>query len=206
MQPSALFSRCLTIPYIHTEKAASYAFERRGAALTIYFEASNGAADWKNNLDFPAKAADGGFFAHRGFLSVFHALAPRMAAAVADPDIRRVTSVGYSHGAALALLCHELVLRVRPELCESLTGYGFGCPRVVWGLPSRALLARFDGFTVVRNLDDIVTHLPPAALGFTHVGRLLEVGVRGRYNGIDAHREENILRELRAYEAKEIPR
>ena len=58
------------------------------------------------------------------------------------------------------------------------------------------LLSHFSGYTVVRNLDDIVTHLPPAALGYSHVGTLLSIGERGRYSRIDAHREENIARGL----------
>ena len=58
--------------------------------------------------------------------------------------------------------------------------------------------------TVVRNIDDIVTHLPPKILGFTHVGKMLEIGKRGKYSSVDAHRPENIMRELLEYEKREI--
>jgi len=74
-------------------------------------------------------------------------------------------------------------------------GYGFGCPRVIWGRVPRER-ARWRNFYVIRNYDDIVTHLPPRALGFRHVGKLITVGYAGRYSRVDAHRAENYLREL----------
>jgi len=57
-------------------------------------------------------------------------------------------------------------------------------------------MRRWERFTVIRNLDDLVTHMPPAVLGFSHVGELLEIGEKGRYSRVDAHRPENILAEL----------
>ena len=114
--------------------------------------------------------------------------------------------VGYSHGAALAALCHEYVWFNRPDLRDSLEGYGFGCPRVFWGVKRQVSRARWEKFLVVRNIDDVVTHLPPAALGFSHVGELLEIGQRGKYGMIAAHRPENILTELRNYENERVVR
>ncbi len=61
---------------------------------------------------------------------------------------------------------------------------------------SKALQERWERFTVVRNLDDLVTHLPPGLLGYRHVGRLLEIGKRGQYSPVEAHLSENYLREL----------
>jgi hypothetical protein len=58
-------------------------------------------------------------------------------------------------------------------------------------------LSRWERFTVIRNIDDIVTHLPPRALGYTHVGHVLEIGEKGTYSRVDAHRPENILAELK---------
>ena len=55
---------------------------------------------------------------------------------------------------------------------------------------------------MIRNLDDIVTHLPPACFGFSHVGTVLEVGKKGAYTGVQAHFAENILASLAVYEAQ----
>ena len=196
-----LFARCLSIGYTHLAGGVDYALERRGACLSLYLESSDGAEDWMRNLNFPSAAyrRDGKpiFFAHRGFLEAFRTLIPKIEAPFADPAVRSLQIVGYSHGAALAVLAHEYAWYHRPDLRGSLLGYGFGCPRVLFGFARRALAERWEGFTVVRNIDDAVTHLPPSALGYYHVGRMVEIGARGRYSRIDAHCPENILCELR---------
>ncbi len=200
MKMSQLFARCLDAPYVQAADAASYYIERKGAVLYVYLQDSDGAEDWKNNLDFPArpyhKMEDTAWMAHRGFVKVWRAVEPNVAAAIADPRLQSVVTVGYSHGGALAVLCHEYVWFHKPDLRQRIEGYGFGAPRVLWGVLSPEMRARWERFTVVRNLDDLVTHLPPKALGYTHVGRLLEIGAARRYSRIDAHRSENIMREL----------
>ena len=204
MTRTALFSRCVNRAYIRTPQSADYAYDLAGAHLTVYFQDSDGLTDWLRNLDFPAAAyrreGETVWYAHRGFLRVWDTLLPRLEPVIADTRVKRVTVAGYSHGAALAVFCHEHVWRSRPDLRGSLAGYGFGCPRVVWGALPKGISDAWQGFTVVRNLNDIVTRLPPAALGYRHVGRLLEIGEKGKYSPIDAHRAENIRRELSAYE------
>lgn len=204
MTLSQLFYNLLNIPYTHTESGADYAFVREDDRLYIYFEASNGATDWKNNLDFPAiRAPRGGLLlVHRGFSRVFESIREPLTEAIVDPTVKEIVTVGYSHGAALATLCYDLTYRLRPTLSERLSGYGFGSPRVFFGIRTRRIQKRFARFTVIRNIDDMVTHLPPSALGYFHVGNLLLVGEKGKYSKIDAHRPENIMTELLAYEAK----
>ena len=202
MELSRLFEKCISVPYVEVENGASFAALRLGSRLQLYFEASHGATDWKNNLDFPAKPyqrmEDRVWFAHRGFLRVWKSAEEQLEPMICDPTVREITVAGYSHGAALAVLCHEYAWFHRPNLRHRLTGYGFGCPRVVWGTAPKE---RWAGFTVVRNIDDLVTHLPPATLGYTHVGELLEIGKKGTYTAADAHRPENILKELKKYES-----
>ncbi len=197
---SVLFARCLDAPYVQAAEAASYYIERRGAVLYIYLQDSDGARDWKNNLDFPArpyhKQKSATWMAHRGFIKVWHEIEPKVAVAISDPKLKSIVTVGYSHGGALAVLCHEYVWFHRPDLRGHIQGYGFGAPRVIWGKVSTLARQRWENFTVVRNLDDLVTHLPPSALGYVHVGKLLEIGSMGMYSHVDAHRSENILREL----------
>ena len=207
MQPSQLFYRCVHRTYLHVENAADYAIERSGDTLYVYLECSNGLVDWKNNLDFPARPyrrmGKTAWFAHRGFLRVWKTVEGYVARDIMDTGVKKIVTVGYSHGAALALLCHEYVWYNRPDLRGVIEGYGFGCPRVFWGLRTNELLRRWERFFVFRNLDDLVTHVPPVFLGFSHVGNLLEIGARGRYSPIDAHRPENILRELLAWETED---
>ncbi len=214
MKLSELFSDCLGASYVHTEYGGDYALKKRNRTLYIYLEASDGAEDWRSNLAFFAKAysREGHtvFRAHRGFLRVWEAMLPAIAQALEDPNIKNAVTVGYSHGGALAVLCHEYIWYRRRDLRSTLLGYGFGAPRVLWGRLSPMLEARWEGFTVLRNLDDAVTHLPFAALGYRHVGTLLEIGEKNKYSAIDAHRAENILAELKRYEKerrlKEISR
>ncbi|MBQ7322746.1 MAG: hypothetical protein IJW99_11660 [Clostridia bacterium] len=205
---SSLFLRCLSVPYRRTANGGDYAAERAGDSLTLYFEDSDGALDWFHNLAFPAKAyrtaSSPTVYAHGGFLRVWRSVLPHLEAMLADPTLTGVTAVGYSHGGALALLCHEYVWFHRPDLRHTLNGYGFGCPRVLFR-PDPRLRARFTRFTVIRNRNDAVTYLPPSLWGYAHVGKLLEIGEEGKYSPIDAHRPQNILRELQAWEKENYP-
>ena len=199
-----LFARTLEGPYIQLEEnAASYRTEQRGSTLFLFFEKSNGAVDWKNNFDFPAKPyreMKDLWFVHRGFLRVFKSIEPHVAPLIADPNIQEIIISGYSHGAAIALLCHEYCVYNRPDLKDHIHGYGFGCPRVVWG-PCGAK-SRFENFRVIRNGSDLVTHLPPVIFGFRHVGTKIKIGKGQGYCPIDAHRQGSYLYELKRYQGE----
>lgn len=202
MHPYDILQQCLVVPYFRHGATADYAAVRTGGSLYLYFEDSNGRGDWKRNLDFPAKPyrrqKDGLWFCHRGFLRVWKDLEPVLAPMIADSSVRRIVVAGYSHGAALAVLCHEYIWFHRPDLRGALEGWGFGCPRVLWGPMPQSLYRRWDTFITVRNVPDLVTHLPPSLLGYHHVGTMLEIGAKGRYSPTEAHLAENYLHELQA--------
>jgi len=204
MKLSQLFRRCVERRYHHVENAGDFATDRIGNVLYIYLQCSDGLIDWKNNLDFPAKPyrrmGHTVWLAHRGFLRVWKSIEPYLERDIMDKNVQRIVTVGYSHGAALAVLCHESVWYRRPDLRSKIEGYGFGCPRVFWGIRTRELMRRWERFVVIRNIDDLVTHVPPIWLGYSHVGAMIEIGERGRYTAIDAHRPQNILAELEAME------
>ncbi len=205
MQLYKLFYECLEIEYKELPNSANYALRRTGDHLKIFFQHSRGATDWKNNLDFPVRPygqMGETWLAHRGFVGVWEVLKKTIAPVITDKQIKRITVVGYSHGAAMALLCHEYIKFYRSDIEENILSYGFGCPRVLWGFVSKKVMSRFEGFTVIRNLDDVVTHLPPAVLGYRHVGKMIEIGERGKYTSIEAHFAEKILKELEIYERK----
>lgn len=208
-----LFELCLDAEYVSVEESGSFCLERKGDILYVLFEKSNGVRDWENNLDFAsvvhtssnkndkiAVAAysdmDEKWYCHGGFLRVWKSVLPYIEGALLDLEIRRIYCVGYSHGAALALLCHEYLWYNRQDIRESTFSFGFGCPRVIYGSVPREK-ERWANFYVIRNLDDIVTHLPLRILGYRHVGNLVEIGRRGSYSKIEAHMAENYILSLR---------
>jgi hypothetical protein len=199
---SKIFSNVLDAKYTHLkEETASYWYSKEGDTLTICFEWSNGKTDWLNNLDFPAKPyrdMDDKWFAHRGFLKVWKVIEPHLESAIKDLDIRAINIAGYSHGAAIALLCHEYCKYNRPD-CE-ITGVGFGCPRVIWGFLKTPVKRRFEGFTVVRNKRDIVTHVPPAIFGYRHPEGMLKLDDGVSCNSIEAHYPNEYTKSLIYYE------
>ena len=162
---SPLFYQCLHIPYTQVGVTANFALQRKGRTLYIYFQASDGKNDWKNNLDFPAKPykrmGKTVWFAHRGFLKVWKEIEPYLIQEIADTHYQSFVVVGYSHGAAIAALCHEYIWYNRPDARESLLGYGFGSPRVLWGICHKAVKNRWARYTVIRNENDFITHRLP---------------------------------------------
>ena len=201
---SELFSRCLSVEYTHVENSADYALEKIGDTLYLYFEWTKEKEDWISNFNFPAKPykrmGKTAWFAHRGFLKVWKTIEKYIVNDIMDKSVKQVVIVGYSQGAAIAALCHEYIWYNRPDLRNSIDGYGFGCPRVFWGFKSKELKQRWERFTVIRNIGDIVTHVPPAIFGFSHVGNMVEVGAKKKYSCIDAHRPENFIVELKEYD------
>lgn len=171
------FNTCNRTPYTHIENDGSFAIVREGDRLTLYFECSNGVTDWRNNFNFPAKpyrAMTNLWFCHRGFLKVWKSIEPYISKDICDVSVKKIDIVGYSHGGAIAQLCFEYVKYNRPDV--EVAGVGFGAPRVLWGFACKTVKARFNGFKVVRNGNDLVTHLPPVLFGFRHVCEVVRVG------------------------------
>ena len=110
-----LFDRCYNAKYIHTAEGGDYAIEVEDGVIYLLFQWSNGAEDWKNNFDFPArpyKRMNDVWYCHRGFLRVWKAMRDEIEAKVAEiiasnPFIYSIRCIGYSHGAALALFATE---------------------------------------------------------------------------------------------------
>lgn len=192
--------------YVHIDNDASFYFERKCDTLYIYFEKSNGAIDWLNNFKFSARSVISmkkpykdmcdKWKAHRGFLGVWKEIEPYLQPYICDLTVNKIVIGGYSHGAAVALLCHEYCKYNRPDISDNIEGYGFGAPRVVWGFVGKSVKKRFEGFTVIRNGKDIVTHAPPAIFGYHHVGNMIEIGQDKGYKPIEAHRPNKYYKEL----------
>ena len=192
-----MFEQCLNQSYTHTENGASYSFYREGSTLYIFFEKSNGAVDWKSNFNYRVvkyPSENKRFACHEGFLMVWLDILPHLEREISDKAVQEIVSVGYSHGAGVALLCYEYCRYARVDIQDKIFGFGFGSPRVIWGTSDRCV---WNGFFVIKNIDDLITHLPPAIFGYRHVGQMLTIGKSGKYSKIDAHRQENYLYELK---------
>lgn len=194
------FNECLQLEkdYIHVENDGDYYVTRDGDTLKLFFEWSDGSADWKNNFKFfpipkkPYKNMANTWYCHRGFLKVWKSIEPYIKDDINDPEIRKIEIVGYSHGAAIALLAYEYCKYNRAD--ADIRGVGFGSPRVFWGFASKAVKKRFDNFTVVRNGSDIVTHVPPVIFGFRHVSKVVKIG---QSNPVKDHYPEKYLQNLK---------
>ncbi len=191
-------NECLSTVYAHCENAGDYAIKREGETLKIFFECSDGKEDWRNNFKFLAipwkayKEMNHVWFCHRGFLRVWKSIKPYIEADILNPEIKQIEIVGYSHGAAIALLCYEYAKFNRPMV--DVYGVGFGCPRVFWGFVSQKVKDRFKNFKVVRNGNDIVTHVPPALFGFRHISTVIKIG---QTNPVKDHYDSEYLLRLK---------
>lgn len=200
-----LFEKCLNAEYIHTAEDGDYAIEIEGDTLYLLFECSDGKEDWKNNFDFPVKPykqMNDTWLCHGGFFRVWGAMRDEVESKVAEilkahPDIKNIKCVGYSHGGALSVLATE-DMEYLHGASYNVEGYGFGAPRVLWGIIPEAVKYRLRRFTTIRNIPDIVTHVPPVLLGFRNAGTLLRVGETGKYGPIKAHYPSAYITELNA--------
>lgn len=191
-------TECLSTNYTQVENAGDFAIKREGNTLRLFFEWSDGKEDWKNNFDFPVKPyrhMEHLWFCHRGFLKVWKSIEPYLESHIQDAEVSKIEIVGYSHGAAIALLCYEYCIFHRPDIY--VQGVGFGCPRVFWGFVPELVKERFRNFTVVRNGNDIVTHVPPALFGFRHISKFIGIGQDQSVGLIDDHRPESYLKNLK---------
>lgn len=198
----ALFAECLRRPYTTVENGASFDAVLENGTLFLFFEPSNGQEDWDNNLNFRIRPYDDMnpvWYCHAGFLRVFKSVLPYIEPYIEDPSVRRVITVGYSHGGALAILCHEAVRFRRPSLGQNVKTFAYGAPRVLYAPIPPAVRARFDELYLIQNQGDAVTRLPPALLGYRHVGHVISIG-DGSYSAIDAHRPESYLEQLHRME------
>lgn len=201
-----IFEDVWNADYLQVENGGSFYADKDGTKLTLYFECSNGLTDWRNNFDFPAtpyRDMNDKWYAHRGFLKVWKSIEPYLQVAISDREITEIEIAGYSHGAAIAVLCTEYSAFNRPDIAANIHGYGFGTPRVIWGKVPQALNDRLKNFISFRCVPDIVTHVPPRILGFHDAGKLIRIGIGDKRTPIKAHYPISYINALKSYAKKE---
>ena len=184
-----LFRNCAyDIKYQECGDHVNYAFAESGRTLYIYFEGSNGDVDWRRNFSYwrkPYKDMTINYRVHGGFLAAWKEVQDIVIAkiketkSITDLDYKwqKVVVIGYSHGGALAAFAHECVWYYRPDIRENCWGISFEGPRIYSGFWVKdELQERWKNFRVFRNRADIVTHMPPRAFGFCHVGEMVKIG------------------------------
>lgn len=121
-------------------------------------------AGWRNYL-IDADMGRAGFqrqpAVHRGFLRALDSVWPSLQAALLAQRHLPLFITGHSLGGALAVLAATRV----PHRAV----YTFGCPRV-GNAAFAASLAQASIYRVVHG-EDAITRIPPAWLGFAHVGQ-----------------------------------
>ena len=139
------------------------------AVLAFRGTESDDPTDLGSDSDVALVDLEGGGRVHRGFARALDAVWPAVAPAI--PAGARVLVTGHSLGAALATLA---ALRQRGAIL-----FTFGSPCA----GDTAFAARPDHPPHERWVDcaDIVTRIPPAALGYAHTGTLHYIDRKGRH-------------------------
>lgn len=184
------YSQTLNGPWImDMTKTTEWSLRVVNGVSILVFPPTPNKVSWFENFAFlkiPYKDMVQEWGVHAGFLFKWKQVEDDVLEAV--KGIPSLTIVGYSEGAALALLAHEDIGYQYPKMAiETVT---FGCPRVVgWGAPSYL----WKGLTRVVYGNDIVTHVPFAALGFKHVGVKVSVGPRRFIPSVEDHSQYSML-------------
>lgn len=179
--------------FLEYSEKVNVGFQEYDETLLILFEPSDGRVDWRNNFTFfrkPYKDMDVKYHVHGGFLKCWKIVKEDVRLKIKDSKWRNIVIVGYSHGGALALLAHECAWFERPDLRDGrIITIAFEAPRIYGGWRVKEeLKERWDGAYVIRNHKDIVTHMPPRALGFSDVGELVRIkSKKKKVNCVSAH-------------------
>jgi len=178
-----LFNRACRAGANTAGQNTQYSLYQTDDTLYLSIQGSCDVDDWIHNFMFwftplvwkPYKGMKHLWLVHAGFAKAWKLARDQIAKDVKDSiGNRKLVIMGFSHGAALAVLAHEYFdyEHYAPET------HAFGCPRVVWGFPHSDVLYRFCNLHLYQARGDIVTHVPFALMGYRHVGEVRKFGPR----------------------------
>ncbi len=165
--------------------------DRAGNVFPV-FRGSESGQDWKTNaqvlLGQPAWAPPTAFATHEGFTKALDSVWPQVREAIAQatkaagPNAK-VMFAGHSLGAALTQLAAVRAAREGLVDARRASIYTLGSPRVGDEAFKQELEGRFPrAFRMVNYEDrfidrqDLVTQIPPKAMGFRHAGAVARLG------------------------------
>ncbi len=150
------------------------------SAVVLAFRGSDSLKDavtdakfWKRNV--PYDKCSNCIRVHTGFIQSY--TTPHLRNEILkliSPEIREIKITGHSLGAALAVLCGADLQGHFPD--RDYEVYLFGCPRIGNSLFSKVYTSKILKTFRIENGNDIVTKLPPAILGYRHVGIKIHTG------------------------------
>lgn len=154
-----------------------YTIHETSDTIYLAIQGSVQKQDWLYNFKFiakPYKNMNEKWYVHGGFAECWKLARDQIVQDVLDKlGNKRLIILGYSHGAALALLAHEYF-----EFNGYIpVTYCFGCPRVLW-LPSKNIRNRFRNVQIIQRRGDLVTHVPPVLFGFVHPVKETKIGTK----------------------------
>ena len=171
-----LFERAIRARASTAGKNTQYAIYDDGKAVYLSIEGSCDADDWRFNFDFvvtPYKHMTETWLVHRGFATAWKLARDQIKrdvdAALAGGN-KRLMVLGFSHGAALAVLAHEF-FKYNGYAPET---HAFGCPPLIW-FPTKSIKSRFANLTVHQVRGDIVTVISKI-VGYRDVGNVVHYG------------------------------
>ena len=149
-----------------------------GTRAYITFRGTNAAVDRYKNIMFCKKCGafdEDGVCVHRGFLSAYKSEnVCKSIREIIRNGINEVNITGHSLGAAIATICAYDLYNAYPDKAYEV--YLFGSPRV----GNRKFALSYNKKLVCtfrfENGNDIVCKVPPAWLGYRHVGALVRIG------------------------------
>ena len=163
------------------------------SSVWIVFRGTDTAEDLLRDLRFwkkriPYGNYDSDIRVHSGFIEAYKSTDVRKKIhSVITDNICRIEISGHSLGAAMAALCAIDLNYNFPHL--DITAVLFGAPRVGNRAFARSYDRRVFKTFRVENSKDIVTRLPPALLGYRHVGIKIRLrqGLQSIFPPLSAH-------------------
>ena len=140
--------------------------------LVVVFRGTENSLDWWTNLNASFVALQGGTRVHTGFFQAYWPIRDTIfdfVITALKKKKRPVYIAGHSLGGALALMATaELANHEDSDVRDSIAAcYTFGCPRA--GDSSFDLFVKAPLYRITNGVD-LVPAVPPAILGYRHVG------------------------------------
>lgn len=178
---------------------------KSGGSLLVAFDCTLGSvfslknaffmsADWWKNFAAWPKALSVGstkYMAMAGFVDEYLSLRARVLECVKSHNPSVIRVVGFSQGGAHATLCWRDLVHNFPY--AQVHGVAFGSPRV-YDMQAAAEFGatltkeqKRSSFLRVSAWGDVVTTLPPALLGYGHVGNVKHIGKFKLFPDVSVH-------------------